>query len=483
MTSKYHVVDLSSLLPITNGKAGTRSVAKRSKSQSVETICGINWYYYLVPNEHHNSLTESVGASELKRKFIVCQTVPNHKNPKSPIRLFAAFNSISEFITCMGSLPSDKWCFFEVILGDQAQKLYFDIDVEKRTLEKFQIIQPQMNDEQVQRTMDIFVNGLLTSLVGRIIDTLSNYNCKIDIARQILLFSSNSTEKRSYHVIVDGYAVSNHKENMILANKILDGFPAHYKECIDSSMYSSTQQLRLPYSQKPGSGRPKLFLDRWYYGHYVIEYPYPKIAAPDSISLAAIKLNMLFQAACVTYTDRCQVIPILEVPSSVPGLNGRPKFWSESGAFDESLITKEILSAIYERADPVLFEIYKMDKVLDALILLRRKKSAHCSLCNRVHDHENAFLRLNSTGKVYFYCRRNPDKNKFVTDVSDLLPRTKELEKNHCKSVIQQIYDVKMTNEPLLPTVYSAYNQMRTVAGQTNSIFVGKSLNFVTNPL
>jgi hypothetical protein len=487
MTSKYHIVDLSSLLPSTKGQAETPPVTKRSKSQSVETICGIDWYYYLVPNEDHNSLTESVGASELKSKFIVCQTIPNHKNPKNPIRLFAAFNSISEFVTCMGSMPSDKWCFFEVILGGQAQKLYFDIDVEKRTLEKFQIIQPQMNDEQVQRTMDIFVNGLLTSLVGRIVDTLSIHNCKIDIARQILLFSSNSTEKRSYHVIIDGYAVSNYKENMILANEVLDGFPAYYKECIDSSMYSSTQQLRLPYSQKPGSGRPKMFLDRWNYGHYVIEYPHPKITAPDSTSLTAIKLNMLFQAACVTYTERCQVIPILfETPSIEPGSNGRPKFWSESGAFDdydESFMTKEILLAICDRIDSVLFEIYKMDKVLGTLILLRRKKSAHCSLCNRVHDHENAFLRINSAGKVYFYCRRNPDKYKFAADVSDLLPGSKDLEKSQYSSIIQQISDVKMTNVSSLPSVYSVHNQLRTVASQTNSIFVGKKSNFVINPI
>lgn len=480
---KHHTVDLSSLLISTKGQSETKTSSKKNKIWSVETISGINWYYYLVPNENHYSLIESIGVSELKKKFIVCQTLPNDKNPKKPTRLFAAFNSLFEFVHCMINITPERWFFFEVILGEQVQKLYFDIDISRETLEKLNIIQPQMSTEQVQQTMDLFANGLLTSLVGRIVDTFSIRNHKIDIARQVLLFSSNSTEKRSYHVIIDGYAVANCKENNILANEVLDGFPSHYKECIDSSMYSVKQQLRLLYSQKPGSGRPKIFVDRWQYGHHIIEYPYHNVSAPDVNSLEAIKLNILFQAACVTYTERCQIIPILfETPIINHNLTGRPKFWSETGAFDdydENLLTDEILTAICERIDSILFEIFKMDKTLGTLILLRRKRSAHCSLCDRVHDNENAFLRINTAGKVYFYCRRNPDKNKIVADVYDLLPVSKELEKEQYSSIIQQLYG--KNNVPSAPSVQTVHNELRTVATQNNLIFTRKSSNLVTN--
>jgi len=48
--------------------------------------------------------------------------------------------------------------------------------------------------------------------------------------------------------------------------------------------------------------------------------------------------------------------------------------------------------------------------VKGSIISLKRLKPSFCKICERVHEHENPYL-LVIDDNVYFYCRRNTDKN------------------------------------------------------------------------
>jgi hypothetical protein len=446
---------------------------KYGKSQNVEVVDGIEWYQYMIPNERYYSLMDKVGANEIIKKFVICIAIPNAKDKNKPNRRFAAFDSVLDFLHYIKDVPRERWVFFEYIMGDQTQKPYFDIDVDVEKLVDLGIITIPENLDHCQYQLDLFTNQLISSLVGRIFTVFHQRNCPLDITKNILLFNSNSTTKRSYHLIVNGYAVSNCEENYNLAQEILEGFPDYVlkKKLIDPSMWASKQQFRLFQSQKPGSNRPKIFMNKWYYADQPIEYCFSKISAPDQIIYDNLQFSILFQASCVTYTENCKVISV--VPTLESGR--RYKFWKDVGSFDpdECIITDNIIDAICKRVNHKMFQVYKLerDKVTGPFIYLCRRREllgteVMCTLCNRTHKSNNAFLRVDKCGKVYFHCHATEGLSRNVADVSDLLPINKELENNQKQSILSQLVN-RTQNGDGTPSALTLHNKMRIMASDS----------------
>lgn len=487
MANKYQVVNLEEVLCGSKGLASSSPIKlnnsgyKGYKINNVENVDGIDWYQYMVPNERYFSLIDKVGQNEINQKFIVCVTIPNLKDKNRPNRRFAAFNSVLDFLHYIKDVPRERWVFFEYIMGDQVQKLYFDIDTDVGKLVEVGIINIPEDPNHCRQQLDIFSRQLISSLVGRIITVFNQRGHTIDIAKQILIFNSNSTTKRSYHVVVDGYAVSNCDENSALAQEILKPFPDYiFKKRIIDDLYSSKQQFRLFQSQKPGSNRPKVFVDKWYYGDDLIEYQYPEISVPDEITQNALRFTTLFQASCVTYIDACKIIAIVPPNENSTGKNSRRnKLWTETGTFDEldeTPVTEDIIDAICQRVDPKMFDIYRLerDKIAGPFIALNRKGNligteVMCTLCDRTHKSIGAFLRVNKYGKVHFYCYGTEGLSKVVADISDLLPSNKELEINQKQSILNQLKGhTSPSIKAAVPSPITLHSQMRTMAANSN---------------
>lgn len=469
-------VNLSTILPRSQfvvEVVPSKGFSKRKSSQSCENVYGIDWYYHMVPDDKMTSLIDVVGEDFISQKFVVCLNVPHETDKSKNKHFFTAFDSYLDFIHYIKKIPREKWGFFEVILGNQLQKLYFDIEVYPKDM-------PPSED------INLFCNRLLTNLIGRIVDTFREHGYNLNIAQDVLLFSSSNDEKKSYHIIINNYAVLNNIENKILAGEILEDYPQEYLKFIDPSMYSSKQQLRLYQSQKPGSGRPKLFVDEWWYGPNLIKYSYPSVSTPDDTTREALRFTTLFAASCVTVTDNCTIIPILfeEIPTKI----------SKPYNNDNDLVTEAVVKAVCERVDSRIFQIFSLYKVVDSLILLKRKMPAKCTLCDRVHEHENAFLCVTNNGQVYFHCRRKDDAKgrakqlgivndnsscRLVADVSDLIPGA-NLSSNHVQSLLNRMSQTPSPDNaasPNLnipfqtPTVWSLHDQMRNLASNQSLVF------------
>ena len=428
MAQQIRGVNLGSIIQNVNSSNIKVKRYKQKKNISKETIKGVDWFYFLVPNENHMSLIEHVGPDDILSSFVVCMNIPSQQKTK-PIRLFSAFNSYLNFINYIKDIPQEKWGFFEEILGDQPQKLYFDIDI-------------TTDNTPSNVDMDYFSKTLLDILIENILTIFSNRGYNLDLNRNVLLFSSNSTTKRSYHIVIDGYIVSHYKENAVLAKEILKDIPIPYRRCIDETMYSSKQQFRLLGSQKLGSGRPKIFVDKWYYKGQLIEYTFPE-SINQSEDINTLKFTTLFAKSCVTVTYDCEYLNI-EVDEDEKII---PRQYTSNDDGDVE-ITEEIITAITNRIDKVALDIFKFDKVVGSLILLRRKKPANCSICNRVHENENAFLRIDKNGQVWFYCRRNEDSKNKVADLSDIVGN---ITTAHISSVMSNIckYSFSHTQSPV----------------------------------
>jgi hypothetical protein len=429
-----------------------KMILQKIENQKVkmELINGVEWFYKMVPGDSKGCLMERIGFNDINKKFIVCATLPNPKNQNKPTRLFAAFNCVLDFIGHTKKIPKDRWYFFEYILADQIQKLYFDIDVDIEKLIKLRLITIPEDPNHCKEILDNFSTSLVSSLAGRIVTVFNERKYHLNIEKQILVFNSNSESKRSYHIIVDGYAVSNCEENYALAQQVLEPFPSYVLEekLIDPSMWSSKQQFRLYQSQKPGSGRPKIFVDKWKFGDYLIEYKWPEISVPDEITRDAVRFTTLFQASCITNTESCIIIPIILTNNPK-----RNKFWghhTHENEYDEEdtkeLTSDKIIDAICERVDKKMFSIYRLErgKIIGPLITLSRRQELvgteiYCTLCKRTHKSNNAFLRVSKDGIVYFHCHATEGISRQVVDVTDLLDLNKELQLCQKQSIMRQI--------------------------------------------
>lgn len=383
---------------------------QKTKIHRQEIINDVTWCNFLVPNDKFVSLSDR--EKNLERKFVVCLNIPNEDKIA---RSYAAFESVLDFIGYIRKIPRDRWHFFEVIRGSQPQKLYFDIDISQERFEKLGVIKKDMKIESQQKEMDTFCRKLISDLVKGIVKAYHNRKYQLNLIKNILLFTSHSMVKRSFHLIVTGFAVSNNDENKILANEATEDLSQEQKECVDT-LYSKIQQLRLYQSQKAGSGRPKVLLDKWYYYDNLIERPrtdLSKLSSVNSELRQAAEFTMLFQQSCVTYIGGCVVIPILfeKVQDII-----------RSTEDDLEDLDPKVVASLSKRIKGNLFKVYKIDRVIGSLVLLKRILRAHCSLCDRIHESENAFLRVNKHGKIYFYCRRNNQGTKLMGDISDLMP-------------------------------------------------------------
>ena len=164
--------------------------------------------------------------------------------------------------------------FDEVILGNISQKPHFDIDITK---DDFMKMYPECIDFEEE------VENIKDSLIESCIKLLENYNIHLELEKNILLYSSHSSVKKSFHLIIDGYYHIDHFEAkefyLLVMYKFMEICDVKYSTekffkspIIDSKVYGKTQQFRILGCQKRLSGRPKIFEKEFKYRGQIISH-------------------------------------------------------------------------------------------------------------------------------------------------------------------------------------------------------------------
>ena len=187
------------------------------------------------------------------------------------------------------------------------------------------------------------------------------------------VYSSHGTEKKSYHVIFPELAVPSHREAKAFYLCVLDAMHHPEKGCVDSAVYTSFQAFRIVGNQKRNTGRIKT----------------PLVPCDDLLTNLTRSL--------ITYTQGCTYL--------------------------EEFSQVKIQEDIVEDAHMVLIRQwikeegnFKVRNIKGSVIALDRLEPGHCSLCNRIHEHESPYLAV-VRGKVYFHCRRSELGGKFLGTV------------------------------------------------------------------
>ena len=310
-----------------------------------KVLNGVNWYYYYYPEQGKVSLSDIHSDQDIMDGFLVSLTRQNFK-------LYSLFSDFKDFIRYNDNItnPANR-SFFECILGDKKQRPKFDVDVE-------------VSDNLIE-----FSDKILARLISSFRHFIPNINLETDV----MIFTSHSVSKRSFHVIIRNYYHYDNIEAKAFYRAVMDKIDTKYNQHIDSAVYSKLQQFRIYGSQKEGSGRPKVQL---------LEFRGLKFKPIQSM-----------EETFVTNTKGCKHLKFTRVFTST---------------IKEDIPDVDIRLA--EEALKILnIPNLKINGITGPVVLLFNEGGYYCKPCARVHEFENPYLTIYPP-TVYMNCRRyNPD--------------------------------------------------------------------------
>jgi hypothetical protein len=335
---------------------------------------GKKWYFKFVEKEP-NSLLQDYSLGELGGKMIV--------SLQFEYRMFAVFDSHIEFANRLFNFSPEYRCFFEVVVGGFSQKPHFDIDISRKDT-------PNLDS--------LDKNTILNNVIESIIKSIG---VELNLSRDVLVFSSHSPDKISFHVVIDNYCHCNNEEAKHLYTKVIKNLPEEYSKYVDHSVYSKLQQFRIVGSRKFKTSREKVFVKEWNYFGKEIKYEFIEPSENERH-----EFNMLLSASLLANTYCCNLLPTY--------FEGTPKIHKHIDIGDGQ--AKEAMSLLLPYD---VKNTYEMISVVGSIICLRRLRPSKCPTCMRIHEAENPYLVI-VDGSVYFDCRRANGKRFYLGKITSV---------------------------------------------------------------
>lgn len=359
------------------------------------------WYFRLVSKKdgefnRARALMDDYELNMIAQHLVVCYTpgvIPGqHKpylNEKGEYgRIYAFFESYLEFYQYMQKIPLEQRAFYEIVFGELPQKPHFDIDVGADNLAKYY---PNENIDSVAELLrEAVMLGCLQVLTDLHVDT--------NICRDLLLYSSHGSNKRSWHILINNKCHDGNKEArafyeaVLVKVRVLTNGKYMQSEFIDPGVYSPRQQFRLIGSQKPGTNRPKIFCEQF----VLSGMRYSHIYNEDVSELQIKKLTVIYESL-IGFTTGCSYLPSLlpERSGNTTNLGDLPNL--------ETCVIDQCMEMLKRKMTHCPFTV---KNIQGHLIMLKRNAKSHCPICNRDHQAENPYMFIIG-GKVYWDCRRS----------------------------------------------------------------------------
>ena len=368
---------------------------------------GKKWFFHL---KGESGLLEYLSDDDK-----VSQLIVSFINPEGR-RYYTSFDTHIDFLQHMLLLPIEKRCFHEVVIEKRIQKMRFDIDIKK-----YKYFENQIIEEITETDVQDFLNQLIDSTI----EEYKNMGLTVDPKQNILVYSSHGKEKWSFHIIIDGFYCDTHQDASELFKKIISHMSKKYLDWLDSSIYSVNHCLRALGCVKEGQNeiRVKKLEKSWKYKDTEIVFEYPETPIHEKHQMA-----MEFERSFLTLVSNCYPIPSLVSKQALDGVS----------KFSEKQVGNEILNYAFLVFQSRYGNVCSYFSSMGNMIMLTRNYASGCPICERVHEHENAFLIVKEIEsevhtlqkyEIYLYCRRASGKKikigeKVVVDQT-VIPKEK----------------------------------------------------------
>lgn len=329
-------------------------------------IHGVRFYPFLVDNGEHPSrlclLPNTTGDLIVAKDHIY----PNTTKAK---KIFARFNTYIDFYIWCQQIPIQDRVFYEVIPPD-SQKPHFDIDIDT---EKHKDVAP-INLVELG-------TAIRNSVIAACVQLCAERNITLPLDN-FLIFNSSTDTKQSYHIVIDRFAHNNHKDAKVFYSLVKEKLDPTFRPYVDQAVYGKNQQFRL-------------------YGHHKINKNNIKrldesctwTSRHETPPNEEVKQLWIFEASLVSLTRGCVSLPFTpEVQRTIPNnIDGNEYYTDIIAAFEASEVSQD----------------FTPGNIVGNILPLIRRHRSHCPICQRSHDHENAYIYISINGAINFRCRRD----------------------------------------------------------------------------
>lgn len=308
--------------------------------------------------EKEDGLLRRYPKEKLRHHPVVCWTSSNDQCHDGVERRYGAFESVRSLFAFYERVPSAHRTGYEVILGCYPQRPHFDVDV---------------------KTLDVSGEQIMELLVDVIQSVLESKGVQLNLEHDLMIYTSHGSDKQSYHVVLPNHCHANNTQAKAFADQVRVALPSEARVYVDAGVYNPLQQFRLLGSTKVGKQRPKVEQLVWYYHG-------------TRMQAEALEPMASFARSLVGWTVDCTPLPVWDVP-------------------EPSFVPKRFLSCEAEDAlallatDPALNSCRFKASAKGSVISLQRLSPGYCPVCERTHEHDNAYLVINDN-KVYYKCHR-----------------------------------------------------------------------------
>lgn len=332
----------------------------------------VKWYHYLNKKGEQSLLKyEKINENNL----VICQD--------TGIRTYTIFKDYLTFYSYREKINN---CFYEIITENQLRKPYFDIDIDIN------------KKDEINKNKDDIIKEINTAILSLVKDAI------------ILIYSSHTNVKISFHVIIANYYFYNKDEGKNFYNKVVELIKEEYRPYIDNSVYKSTQQFRILGSAKHNKQNTKIFRE-----DLSVNLIIPKryIKFPDGLKIYLLSISLVSITAGSKYLDGYK--------EDIKKDDIIYKGFSSEGDLEDVL---DIFYSIYQR---YIFEYQNIiENDGNLLITFKRLNPSFCEDCNRTHENENPFITVTGIYRaIYFHCRRKEEggKGKLIGELGpEILP-------------------------------------------------------------
>lgn len=369
----------------------------------------MRWYSYL-KNKEDNKGFALLDCEKYETPNIIILRKLTHLQ-------FTIFENYLHFAKFMlKNTPENERCFYETVFGNNLQKPYFDIEFfieSNEQVKEHALILPENEaDESVKFLINCVYEEL--QILGQ---SLTSENILKLNQTHILVFTSHNKHKKSYHIVVEGFCLSNNKETKEFHDRVMKKMPDKWKGIVDHGMYKSIQQFRIVGNTKYQSNRYKILNEELTLNFTGNNGWIPKIE-PESEDH---KILLLLEASLISQTSSCITLICKPEEKKHYNFNSTGDIEGFNPLTPEDV--KEALALCYKYANlefgdsrfPYNFLSIVENNGFSSIILLKRLRPSTCAICDRVHENENPYLIVSGPERaVYLDCRRNPENKKLL---------------------------------------------------------------------